>query len=75
MQRRLTIISTALPKVVLINPPKVSLGVFNSSSVEYNSNAASGKMAKKLEIKTTAEFQPKAPVVILNGTKTKRIFA
>jgi hypothetical protein len=61
--------------LTLMSPLKVSPRLFNSSSVEYNSNAARGKMANKLEIKTTAEFQPNALVVIPNGTKTKRIFA
>jgi hypothetical protein len=74
MHERLTIISTALPKLALINPPKVCPTFADNSSVEYDSRVARGNIAKKLRIKTVDESQPKAAEMMPSGTKTRRKF-
>ena len=70
----LTIISTALPKVALISPPTVGPTLADSSSVAKESKLASGKMARKLRIKTVAEFHSKVPAMMPRGTNPRKTF-
>jgi hypothetical protein len=65
---RLTINSTAFPKVAFINPPTVCPSLTLNSSVAKLNKAANGTMAMKLMMKTVVGFAPVAPSTIPTGT-------
>src|SRR5258708_21635641 len=72
---RLTIISTALPKVALSNPPRVCPTLAASCSVDQDSSSASGNIAKKLMANTATGYQFWAVAMTERGMKTRRRFA
>jgi hypothetical protein len=64
----LTIISTAFPNVALISPPTVCPTLLANSSVAKESNAARGRIAKKLKMKPMESSHPWFPAVIPRNT-------
>jgi hypothetical protein len=74
-QRCPTIITTALPKISLSNPPRTCPALADSSLIEKAIQGTSGTIAKKLRKKTATPAQPKVPATIPIGTNTKSAFA
>ena len=71
-QSRLTISSTALPKVALRSPPRVWPSFTESSSVAKLRSDARGIIARKFRMKTVVGFAWVAPKTMPSGTNTNR---
>ena len=70
----MTVNSTALPKVALINAPSKSPDSSDNLSDEADTAAESGMMAKKLKIEVEIDLQLYALAARPSGTKTKRTY-
>jgi hypothetical protein len=64
-----TIISTALPKVALINPPMTDPNSAASCSVEKVRMDANGNMARKFRVKTAPGLHSHSPAMMPRGTQ------